>query len=224
MVDNNDGWYYSTNGQVFGPVSLHQIHLLVRSGELALRNSVRHVSWVQWFTVEQASAQLRLSPPGPPAAAPPLPMSPIAAGPAANVVASVSSAQRATSWIIDTVALGLFALAASAALPAVLAAFVQFAAFVGYMVWLPSKGFARLGHVVVGLRIVRSGDDAQPLDTLALATRAATLLLLAAPCLVGAVLSTISMFAHDRAQAWHDVASGTTVVKVKPWDFGRVAP
>ena len=49
-------------------------------------------------------------------------------------------------------------------------------------------------------------------------------LLLAAPCMVGAVCSVISMFAHDRAQAWHDVASVTRLVRARPWAMDRSSP
>lgn len=236
MSPHSDGWYYSSNGQVFGPVVLDDVHILVRSGQLGQQDSVRHVAWDRWFTVEHASVQLRLSPASPPAAPPPPrpsatppPPAPLAGSPTPSPVptagshgaAPVNSAQRLASWVIDVAAIGLFAFVVASALPGVLAAFVQCAAFFGYMVWLPLKGFARLGHVVVGLRVVRAADDARPLDLLTLGTRAATLVLLALPFFVGMVFSTLSMFAHDRAQAWHDVASGTTVVKVKPWDFGR---
>jgi ABC-type sulfate/molybdate transport systems ATPase subunit len=41
------------------------------------------------------------------------------------------------------------------------------------------------------------------------------------PALVGLVVSAVSMFAHDSARAWHDVATGTNLVRARPWDFGR---
>ena len=47
------------------------------------------------------------------------------------------------------------------------------------------------------------------------------LLILAAPCLVGLVVSAVSMFAHDSARAWHDVATGTNLVRARPWDYSR---
>ena len=163
--------------------------------------------------------------PPPPGAAPPPPGSTHAAARrlAPTPVSSsgdVSAPMRVASWGIDAVVVAVAVLLLNSVLPSVIATLFAFAAFCGYVIVLPMKGFSTLGHVLIGLRLVRSDQEAQ-LDWLAVGTRAALLVILAAPCFVGLVFSTISMWAHDKARAWHDVATGTHLIRVKPGDFGR---
>ena len=143
-----------------------------------------------------------------------------APAPALTPTGAVTAALRVASWAIDAAVLAVVALLLNAILPSVPATFLLFCAFVAYTVVLPMKGFATVGHIAIGLRVVRT-DGEGPVDWLALGTRAAGLLILAAPCLVGLVVSAVSMFAHDSARAWHDVATGTNLVRARPWDFGR---
>lgn len=217
---SDQGWFYATDGRSIGPVTVEAVRVLVGSGELSQQHSVRHATWDRWVTVEQAASRLGLSAGGQ-LVAPPPPAASSSDVEASSIRGAVNAGQRVTSWAIDTVALVTCAVALNAMFPSVLAAPLLFVAFAAYTVWLPLRGYARLGHVVVGLRITRIADDEGPPDLLALVSRSATFLILAAPCLVGVVCSTISMFAHDKARAWHDVASGTTLVKVRAWDFSR---
>ncbi len=133
---------------------------------------------------------------------------------------AVSAQMRVASWGIDAVVVAAAMLLLNAVFPSVVATLFAFAAFCGYVVVLPMKGFSTFGHVLIGLRLVRSDEEAE-LDWLAVGTRAALLVILAAPCFVGLVCSTISMWAHDKARAWHDVATGTHLIRVKPGDFSR---
>jgi RDD family/GYF domain 2 len=146
-----------------------------------------------------------------------------AAGPMrpADLVAigPLTAMRRATSWAIDTAVFAVIALLLVAIFPTVIATFFGFCAFVAYTAILPLKGQATVGHIATGLRIVRTDSD-DPVDWLVLGTRSAVVLLLAAPCLVGIVCSTITMFAHDSARAWQDVATGTTLIRVNAWKLG----
>ena len=244
MSAHDPSWFYSINGSPpVGPVTLAHLQQLVASGHIAQHHSVRHGSWPRWCSIAVAATQLGLNqapppqaPPPPTFAAAPPPPRPLGAAPpppgyvpgpaqllTSTSVASagtVTAQMRVASWGIDAVAIAAMVLLLNAVFPSVIATLFAFAAFCGYLVVLPMKGFSTLGHVLIGLRLVRSDQEAE-LDWLAVGTRAALLVILAAPCFVGLVCSTISMWAHDKARAWHDVATGTHLIKVKPGDFSR---
>ena len=138
-------------------------------------------------------------------------------------IGDVTPNQRVISWAIDCAALVIVTLLVDAIFPTVLAMVLTFASFIVYLVVAPLKGYDTLGHLIVGLRVVRRENDGAA-DWLVLGTRAVVVLLLAAPCLLGSIASACSMFAHPRALAWHDAASGTTAIKVKPMQFARHLP
>ena len=102
-----------------------------------------------------------------------------APAPALTPTGDVTAALRVASWAIDAAVLAVVALLLNAILPSVPATFLLFCAFVAYTVVLPMKGFATVGHIAIGLRVVRT-DGEGPVDWLALGTRAAVLLILAA--------------------------------------------
>ena len=210
MSARDPGWYYCSDGaSAIGPVPLGSLQQLISTGAVDPHHWVRHASWDRWFTVQEAGTSLRSAPNAGPVA-----------GGGASVGADVSAVQRIASWVIDAAVFAVVTLLLNAILPSVFATLVAFCALVGYLVVLPMKGFATAGHVAIGLR-VRTIDRSDTIDWLALGTRAAVVMLLAAPCLIGVVCSGISMVNHDSARAWHDVASGTKLVKVKPFDFTR---
>lgn len=216
-LSHDHDWYYSITGTSVGPVHVQEIRTLVTQGSIGAHHNVRHGTWSQWTTVREAAQQLGLPAGGH--------LAPAGSHTGARTATAgrVSATLRVASWAIDAIALGFVLLALNALLPTVVATFLAAAAFAAYTVWLPLKGIPRLGHLAIGLRVERL-EPGEPMDWLCLATRAAVVLLLAAPCMVGAVCSVISMFAHDRAQAWHDVASGTRLVRARPWAMDRSSP
>jgi uncharacterized RDD family membrane protein YckC len=135
---------------------------------------------------------------------------------------AVTPIQRVVSWGIDIAAFVVAVLLLNAALPTDFAMLFTFVTYVLYLVVLPVRGHDTLGHLVVGLRVARRVDDGVS-PWLVYGTRAAVVLLLAAPFLLGLVASACSMFGHPQAVAWQDVASGTIVVKVKAFEFSRKA-
>lgn len=131
----------------------------------------------------------------------------------------LTAVHRLTSWAVDVSVLLLAAGLLVAVLPAVVATLLAFCAYLCYTVALPMKGYHTLGHIALGLRPVRVDSDS--LGWLELGSRSALVLLLAAPCMVGMIGSTIAMLSRPDCRAWHDLGTGTTMAKVKPWDFSR---
>ena len=137
---------------------------------------------------------------------------------------TVKPLQRVLSWTVDAIVfLLVVALWNKLTSNSVLSATLAFVSYAAYTVGLPAKGFATLGHMAVGLRVVPINEpnhNAYP-DWVVFGARSTIFLLLAFPLLVGTVLSAITMFSHPTFKAWHDVATGTTMIKVAPWQFSR---
>jgi uncharacterized RDD family membrane protein YckC len=243
-------WFVSTApGVVDGPLSAGRLRELAATGRLRPTDAVRHQTWSAWFPATDVSktvgiaafgsaapdanpsqAAIRIAePPQSPASydsSLPSPLSAVApADSLANIdllrAAAITAPQRFTSWAIDAAILCLGALFVNAVLPNVVTAVVMFAGYAAYTVLLPMKSRATVGHIVMGFRV--QPIEGTKVDPIALATRYSIVLLLSVPCLAGTLLSAISMTAHARAQAWHDVASGTTLVRVKPFQFGHIS-
>ena len=134
----------------------------------------------------------------------------------------VTPIHRVVSWAIDIAAFVVAVLLLNAVLPTDFAMLFIFVAYVLYLVVLPVRGHDTLGHVMVGLRVARRVDDGVS-PWLVYGTRAAVVLLLAAPFMLGLIASACSMFGHPNAVAWQDAASGTTVVKAKAFEFSKKA-
>lgn len=145
--------------------------------------------------------------------------------PAATVAdrRTVTPLHRLGSWAIDLAVLVLVSLLIETVLPNVFAMLVIVAAVVGYLAVLPAFGWHTLGHIALGLRVARADDEAND-PFLVFGARTALIVMLSAPCLVGFVASACSMWRHQRVLSWHDVGTGTVMVRVAPMRFGRAAP
>lgn len=218
-------WYYSAvAGTVSGPVPASALRAMLASGQLPASTQVRHSAWTSWFTVDAAASQLGMEatpaqqrtfdPTASLVRPTTMPYPATTSVPFNPVQASTKDLTRLriVSWCIDGIALAAASLLLNAILPATFATLLLFVLFVAYTVVLPSRGFDTLGHAVTGIRVVTDRSD-EPLTQLGLATRAALVLLLALPVLIGLALSAATMLQHQRVRAWHDVASGTSVVR-----------
>lgn len=224
-------WYYSTTGVSSGPVSLEELRRLVTSGQIRSDHHVRHAGWDTWWSVADSAAIIGVD------VAPPRPTSSridiahvgqqvpgieyqvpgASAGESTTSIAGevATFGQRLTSWLVDGAVLTAVLVLANNAFasgPAWSTLFVV-AVYIGYTFGLRHLGHDTLGHLLVGLR-VRDASTGAPPSWLALATRSSIVVLLALPLLIGLAGSVIGAFAHPRTIAWHDVTSGTVVIKV----------
>jgi uncharacterized RDD family membrane protein YckC len=244
-------WFVSTAPDaVEGPLPAGHLREMAATGRLRSTDAVRHQAWSAWFPASEVALTLGIAsfstaapvaPTSRAAFAPAEPVVPLIIADAVRTTppsvsvaqptypaechdsstdaSTITASQRFASWAIDAGVLFVGALIVNAILPNVITAVVMFGAYAAYTVLLPVKNRATIGHVAMGFRV--QPTEGTHLDPIALATRYSVVLLLSLPCLVGTVLSAISMTAHSRSQAWHDVASGTTLVRVKPFQFGR---